>query len=111
MTAFIGKSDLPGTGSGSVRFEIPNLHAGVSMFLVDVPPGKGPGPHRHPYPETFVVQSGAVRFVVDGKTIDATEGDIVIVHPGETHQFTNRGEQHLRMTCIHAADRMETDWD
>ena len=34
------------------------------MFLVDVVPGKGPGPHRHPYPETFFVHAGLVRFTL-----------------------------------------------
>jgi quercetin dioxygenase-like cupin family protein len=111
MTAFIAKKDLPGAGTGSIRFEQPDLHSGLSMFLVDVAPGKGPAAHRHPYPETFVVHAGNVRFVVDGNSIDAAEGDIVIVHAEQTHQFTNSGEQHLRMTCIHAADKMETDWD
>ncbi|MEZ5778214.1 MAG: cupin domain-containing protein [Paracoccaceae bacterium] len=102
---------MAGPRTGTVRFERPDLGPGLSMFLVDAAPGKGPGPHRHPYPETFVVHDGNVRFIVDGNQIDAEEGDIVIVHADETHQFSNSGDDRLRMTCIHAADSMETDWD
>jgi len=111
MPARMTRNDMSESGTGSVKFEQPELRSGISMFLIDCEPEKGPGPHRHPYPETFVVHEGSVRFTVDGEQIDAQGGDIVIVQTGETHQFTNSGNDRLRMTCIHAADAMETEWD
>ena len=46
----------------TLRFEGEDHGSGVSMFLVDNEPGEGPGLHRHPYSETWIVRSGRVRF-------------------------------------------------
>ena len=82
----------------------------VSMFLVDAPPGEGPRPHRHPYPEVFVIHSGQAKFRLDGDEIRAGEGDIVIAPAGSAHRFTAIGHGNLRLTAIHTAPRMETEW-
>jgi mannose-6-phosphate isomerase-like protein (cupin superfamily) len=110
MSAHIPGPQLPGAGTPSVTFEQPALQSGISAFLVDLPMGRGAKAHRHPYAETFFVHSGAVDFVVDGTTIHATAGDIVVAQAGETHQFTSVGDVSLAMTCVHASDKMETEW-
>jgi mannose-6-phosphate isomerase-like protein (cupin superfamily) len=33
-----------------------------------------------------------------------------VVQAGETHQFTSVGDVSLAMTCVHASDKMETEW-
>ena len=35
--------------------------AGISLFVVDSPPGGGPALHRHEYEEVFVVHEGQVQ--------------------------------------------------
>jgi quercetin dioxygenase-like cupin family protein len=102
--------DLP--GSPAARRFIGADHGGapLSMFLVDGEPGSGPGLHRHPYAEVFVVHSGQARFEVDDAVIAAAAGDILVAPAGSAHRFTNSGGEPLRMTAIHAAPRMETDW-
>ncbi len=70
--ALIEQDELPG------RFEGADHGAGVSFFLARTPPGRGPSLHRHPYEETFVVHEGRLNFTVDGETIEAGAGQIVI---------------------------------
>lgn len=41
-----------------VEFEGEPYAAGISFFQGNLPPGKGPGMHKHPYPETCIVLSG-----------------------------------------------------
>jgi quercetin dioxygenase-like cupin family protein len=82
--------------SGAVRFEGHEYGAGVSC---------GPGLHRHPYDETFVIVEGAATFTVDDETIEAAAGTIVVVPAGAAHKFV-AGRDGLRSVNIHASDRM-----
>jgi quercetin dioxygenase-like cupin family protein len=54
----------------------------VSFFVSHNRPETGPGLHRHPYEETFIIQEGEVTFTVGDETIEAKGGDIVVVPPG-----------------------------
>jgi quercetin dioxygenase-like cupin family protein len=89
----------------TVEFEGQPYGAGISFFVGDLSPGKGPGLHRHPYPETCIVLSGQAAMVVDGKEIVAGAGDIVVIGPGTAHRFTAAGDERLDMVCVHASDR------
>lgn len=106
----IRPSELPGPPGG--RSFVGADHGGVpiSLFLVDVHPGSGPKPHRHPYPEIFVVGTGQATFQIDDSLLTAHAGDILIAPAGSAHHFTSTGEAQLRLTAIHAATTMETDW-
>lgn len=109
-THLIRQDELPGS-PGASRF-IGADHGGVpiSLFLVDQRPGGGPLLHRHPYPEVFVVHAGGARFEVDGIAIDAGAGDVLIAPAGAAHRFTSTGDGPLRVTAIHAAPAMDTEW-
>lgn len=88
-----------------VEFEGEPYGAGVSFFEGNLQPGKGPGLHRHPYPETCIVLSGQALIVVDGKEVVAGPGDIVVIGPATQHRFTAIGDERLDMVCIHASER------
>jgi quercetin dioxygenase-like cupin family protein len=83
---------------------------GLSFILVNGEPGTGPRLHRHPYAEVFVVQEGQATFTVEGKTIEATAGQVVVALPGEAHKFVNTGDGPLKQIDIHATDRFITEW-
>lgn len=100
---------LPG-GENAVRFDGHEHGAGVSFFITRNRPGTGPGLHRHPYEETFIVQEGEARFTVGEKTIEVGAGRIVIVPAGTPHRFVNTGRGPLRQINIHPVARMETEW-
>jgi mannose-6-phosphate isomerase-like protein (cupin superfamily) len=100
---------LPGSENAS-RFDGHEHGASVSFFISRNPPGTGPGLHRHPYEETFIVEDGKVRFTVGEETIEATAGQIVVVPAGTPHKFVNCGAGRLRQISIHPVARMETEW-
>jgi mannose-6-phosphate isomerase-like protein (cupin superfamily) len=91
---------------GTITFEGESHGSGVSFFLVNNEPGGGPGLHRHPYSETWIVREGSVRFTVDGEEIDAGSGDIAVVGPETPHKYTNLGPGRLDIVCIHASPQM-----
>jgi len=106
----ISHDDLPGP-PGAHRF-IGAEHGGlpISLFLVDDEPGEGPLLHRHPYAEVFVVHAGQARFEIDDVRLTATAGDILIAPAMSDHRFTNTGESRLRVTAIHTAPDIHTEW-
>ena len=105
------RSDLAPSGPRSKQFEGAPYRAGVSFFLVESEPG-GPGVrlHRHPYAETWIVCAGRAAFTVDGQEAEAGPGDAVVVEAGAPHKFCNAGSELLDLVCIHAAERMATEW-
>ena len=101
-------ASLPGGGEAR-KFEGADHGAMVSFFHVVGPPGSGPPLHRHPYEETFIIESGEVTFTVDGKTIEAGPGQIVIAPPNTPHKFVNSGTEILHLIGIHSAPRIEQE--
>jgi quercetin dioxygenase-like cupin family protein len=99
-------------GSPEARRCIGAEHGGVpvSLFLVDDRPGAGPLLHRHPYPELFIVHAGQAEFQIDEARLVAAAGDILIAPAETAHRFANTGHEQLRITAIHTAPNMATEW-
>ena len=91
-------------------FEGADHGSDVSVIFVDAPPGRGPALHHHPYIETFLVQAGRARFSVDGQTIEAKAGDVVVAAAGAVHGFTTLEPDGARMVNIHSSPPFETTW-
>ena len=72
--------------------------------------GEGPELHRHPYSETFIVRKGTASFIVGNETLEAGEGQIIVVGPNTPHGFKNAGPGALEMTDIHASGQFQTEW-
>ena len=106
MLTVVPAADLVMGSGRTARFEGEGYASGVSFFLVDNDPGQGPGLHRHPYTETWVVRSGSATVTADGETREASAGDILTVTAGTAHKFVNSGSGRLEMVCIHASPRM-----
>jgi mannose-6-phosphate isomerase-like protein (cupin superfamily) len=110
MFHVIRQENLQPSPNRTVAFEGEAFNAGVSFFLVDNEPGEGPGLHRHPYPETWVVRAGRVLVTAGEEEIEAGPGDVVVVEANTRHAFRNPGPGRLEIVCIHAAGRMITEW-
>src|SRR3954467_6056768 len=82
----------------------------ISFFLSHTPPGCGARPHRHPYGEVFVLADGEATFDVDGASVVARGGQVVVVPAGAVHGFPTTGRRPREMTSIHAAAAMMTEW-
>ena len=97
---------------GELRLLVGSEHGlQVSVMQSVVVPGGGPRRHRHPHAEIFVVEAGLGRFEVDGETLEAESGDILIVPPDAWHGFTNTGSEPLRLIAIHENPRATTEWE
>jgi quercetin dioxygenase-like cupin family protein len=109
MSPLIPASSLPGSDR-SRQFDGEDHGVRVSFFLVNGEPGKGPKLHRHAYEEIFSIEAGNATFTVDGAELEAGPGDIVIVPPDTAHRFVNSGTDDLRLTAIHNASRIVSEW-
>jgi quercetin dioxygenase-like cupin family protein len=105
MVRVIGIDELSPAPGETARFEGHAHGASVSFFVSRTPGGGGPGLHRHPYEETFVIQGGSATFTVDGETVEGSAGKIIVVPPNTPHKFT-AGPDGLRSVNIHASPRM-----
>jgi quercetin dioxygenase-like cupin family protein len=106
MFHILNRRDQRKGAIAAVEFEGKPYGAGISFFRGNLPPGKGPGLHKHPYAETCIVLSGQAAMVIDGKEITAGAGDIVVIGPATPHHFTAIGHEWLAMVCVHASDRI-----
>jgi quercetin dioxygenase-like cupin family protein len=84
--------------------------AQVSFFVTNHPPGEGPDAHRHPYEETLVIYDGSVVFEVEGETVEAHAGQVVVVPAGAVHRFKAAGKAGARQVNIHPVAAMVTEW-
>ena len=94
----------------AVEFEGASYGAGVSFFIGDLEPGKGPRLHKHPYSETCIIRSGQAAMTIDGQDIVAGPGDIVVIKPETVHGFTAIGQERLVAVCIHSSDHFIIEW-
>jgi quercetin dioxygenase-like cupin family protein len=95
-------SDLPGNLIG--RFEGRDHGSSVSFFIGTFRAGTGPGLHRHPYDETFIVEAGSATFTIGDETVELSAGQIAVVPAGTPHKFVS-GEG-FRLISITPADHM-----
>jgi quercetin dioxygenase-like cupin family protein len=82
--------------------------AGCCLILVDAPPGRGPGLHRHPYAEVFLVQDGEGVFRTEDGERAVGPGDLVVVPQDTWHGFTATTQ--LRMTSVQPSPDFQTEW-
>src|SRR5688500_20247682 len=106
MHRVIRSGEIERSPGGTLNFVGEPHGSGVSFFLVDSEPGAGPGLHRHPYAETWIVRSGKARMTADGEAFEAGPGDIVVVGAGPPHKIKNAGTELLNIGCMHASPRM-----
>ncbi len=106
MYKVISSQTLELRPGGTVKFEGAPYGVDGSFFHVKSPPGTGSMLHLHPYPETWLVQSGQARFTIGQDEIEVQTGDIVVAAPNIAHKFLNVGDGVLEMFCLHPASRM-----
>jgi quercetin dioxygenase-like cupin family protein len=101
----VRQDDLPFKGSSHHFVGADNGDVNVSVFLLNALPGRGPGPHRHPYDEVQFVRSGTGRYVVNGEEFEAGAGDILVIKAGEIHEFKCIGDEALVQVDVHLSPR------
>ena len=101
----VRQDDLPFVGSSHQFVGADQGDVGISVFLLHTLPGRGPGPHRHPYDEVQFVREGRGLWVVEGREFEAGAGDILVIKAGEVHSFRCIGEAPLVQLDVHLSPR------
>jgi quercetin dioxygenase-like cupin family protein len=96
--------DLPHIGmvGDTYTITVSGQDTGGKFCVIDmhVPPGGGPGPHRHDFEETFILLDGEVEFTFRGLKSTARAGDTVNIPSNAPHRFHNVSASPARMLCI-----------
>jgi mannose-6-phosphate isomerase-like protein (cupin superfamily) len=101
----VHQQELPFVGSSHQFVGAEQGDTGISAFLLHALPGRGPGPHRHPYDEVQFVRAGRGVWVVDGREFEAGAGDILVIKAGEIHSFRCIGDDPLVQLDVHLSPR------
>ncbi len=77
--------------------------------LIDmhIPPGGGPGPHRHDFEESFILLEGEVEATFRGIKSVVRAGETINIPANAPHQFHNASNQPVRLLCICAPSGQE----
>ena len=74
---------------------------GVTLRLVDLPPGEPRTPHEHTdAAECMIVLSGQGQVWVSGETAPVQAGQAMLVPPGTPHMVFNTGAEVLKLACF-----------
>jgi len=65
-----------------------------------IPPGGGPGPHRHDFEETLIVLDGEIQATFRGKKSIVRAGETINIPANAPHQFQNASKVPARLICI-----------
>ena len=66
----------------------------IEVHVTELPAGQSPHPpHRHVHEEMFLIQSGLLDAMVNGKTQRLTAGSVCYVKSGEEHGIHNPGPE------------------
>ena len=101
----VRQQDLPFVGSSHQFVGADQGGVAISAFLLSAQPGRGPGPHRHPYDEVQFIREGRGLYTVNGEEFEAGAGDILVIKAGEIHGFTAIGDGPLVQVDIHLGPR------
>jgi quercetin dioxygenase-like cupin family protein len=101
----VRQENLPFRGSSHHFVGANHGDVNVSVFLFHGDPGRGPGPHRHPYDEIQFVQQGRGLWTVNGEEFEAGAGDILVIKAGEVHSFRAIGDGPLVQLDVHLSPR------
>ncbi len=91
-----------GLAGNTYTITVAGKDTGDRFCVIDmhVPPGGGPGPHRHDFEETFIVLDGEVEMTFRGEKSIVRAGDAVNVPSNAPHRFYNSSARPVRMICI-----------
>jgi mannose-6-phosphate isomerase-like protein (cupin superfamily) len=88
-----------------------------SLFLIQYMPGASIAVHDHTFEESYLILSGEVEAVCDGKTYQLGPGGVVWTSVGCLHSFANTGTEPVRWLETQAplppsteVFRFERDW-
>lgn len=70
------------------------------LIDMNIPPGGGPGPHRHDFEESFTVLEGEIEATFRGEKSLVRTGETIAIPANAPHRFQNVGARPARLLCI-----------
>jgi quercetin dioxygenase-like cupin family protein len=61
--------------------------------------------HDPPQDHVIVIRSGRMRWTVEGETLDAEAGDVIVTPAGTAHSYEVLGDEPARVVCIDSPPR------
>lgn len=105
----IRKTDLQLIGSSYNFVGADHQNVAVSIYLVEMEPGRGAPLHTHEYDEVLITVEGRARAVVGDEVREAGPGDILVVKAGTPHGFVNIGDTVLKQIDVHTSSRFKQE--
>jgi quercetin dioxygenase-like cupin family protein len=72
----------------------------MAVYVWAHEPGEVEGLHTHEVDHVLVMRSGVMRWTIDGETIDAVAGDVIVAPAGVEHAFEVIGDETVKLLCI-----------
>lgn len=91
------------TATRVITADTPNesiMLAGVAVYVNDHQPGESAEPHTHDEDHILVMRAGRMRWTVDGETVEAKAGDVILAPSGTEHAFEVLGDDPVKLLCI-----------
>ena len=97
-----GKLPHIGLVGDTYTITVSGQDTGDRFCVIDmhVPPGGGPGPHRHDFEETFIVLDGEIEVTFRGETSTVGAGETANIPSNAPHRFHNVSSTPARLICI-----------
>src|SRR5690606_8564772 len=83
--------------------ETPNediMLSSVAVYVFSHGPGEVAELHTHDEHHVLVMRSGRMRWTVEGETIDAEAGTVIVAPAGTRHGYEVLGDETVRILCI-----------
>jgi quercetin dioxygenase-like cupin family protein len=76
----------------------------LEVHLVTHPAGQVKETHVHNPPQDHVItiRSGRMRWTVEGESLDAGPGDVIVTPAGTAHSYVVLGDQDAKVVCVDA---------
>jgi quercetin dioxygenase-like cupin family protein len=87
-------------GTYTILLEGKDTAGKYCMIDMYIPPGGGPGPHRHDFEESFTLLEGEIVVTFRGVTSVVRAGETVNVPANAPHFFKNASGKTVRLLCI-----------
>jgi quercetin dioxygenase-like cupin family protein len=103
----ITDADAPGVphialagGTYSILISGDQTEGAYTLIDMIIPPGGGPGPHRHDFEELFIVMEGTIDYTLRGHTTTAVSVQAVNIPANAPHFFKNSSETTAHLLCV-----------
>ncbi len=110
MVRYTGPSDCTRVITADTANEAIMLGT-AAVYVHSHDPGERADLHTHDEDHVLVMRAGTMRWTVDGQTVDARVGDVIVAPAGVDHGFEVIGDDRVKLLCIETPNPERTPGD